>query len=203
MESRMKKSLGRSARYPGTIAALAVMTLSLQGCGSGSGNPSSKSVTEAYRPPLKPTASIKELMDSTVDPAADGVWDSVSTISTFAGVDERRPRTEEEWHAVRRHAVTLAEAMNLVMMEGRHAAPAGTKPNLGELSPAQIDAAMAANRPAFALFAENVRDNALKIRAAVDRKDVQALVTVGGDLDESCEACHVTFWYPNSPKPSQ
>ena len=204
MPNRMKTSLKRrSAHRVGTIAALTIMAVSLQGCGSVAKDAPSRNTTEAYRPPFKAVASIKELMDSTVDPSADGVWESVGTIVTYAGVDKRQPHTDEQWHAVRRHATTLIEAMNLVMMDGRHAAPPGTKPNLGELSPAQIDAAVAANRPEFDQFAENVRDNALKARDAIDRKDVQALITIGGDIDQSCEGCHVTFWYPNSARPSQ
>ena len=102
---------------------------------------------------------------------------------------------------MRRHAITLIEAMNLVMMEGRHAAPPGTQAGLGELSPVQIDQAVAANRAAFSGFAEGVRNSAIQARDAIDRKDTQALFKIGGDLDEQCESCHVVLWYPNSPRP--
>lgn len=179
---------------------LFLAALSLPGCGPSptpSPNP-----TEAPSPPLKPTASIKELMDSTVDPAADGLWEAVSTTATTAGIDRREPRTDEEWHAVRRHAITLIEAMNLVSMEGRHAAPAGTKPGLGELTPAQIDAMIAANRPEFNQFAAVVRAETLNALKAIDRKDAKALFRVGSDIDRRCEGCHVTFWYPNAQRPS-
>lgn len=178
--------------------------LALHGCGPAT-KPSprpSESTADAPAPAFKPTATIKELMDSTVDPAADGLWDSVSTTSTKAGVDKREPRTDEEWHAVRRHAITLIEAMNLLTMEGRHAAPAGTKPGLGELAPAQIDAMIRANRPEFNQFAAGVRDETLNALKAIDRKDVKELFRVGSDIDARCEGCHVTFWYPNSARPS-
>jgi hypothetical protein len=32
---------------------------------------------------------------------------------------------------------------------------------------------------------------------AVDQRDVQKFSDLGGSLDEVCEACHKTFWYPD------
>lgn len=140
-------------------------------------------------------------MDSTVDPAADGLWDSVAVTSTRKGVDEHQPRTDEEWAAVRRHAVTLMESMNLVVMNGRRAAPPGTKAAEGELTPDEIDQHIAANRGALVGFAKALRATAAKALTAVDKKDVPGLFEAGGEIDEACEACHVTFWYPNQKIP--
>jgi hypothetical protein len=151
--------------------------------------------------PLKVYATIKELMDSTVDPAADGIWESVAVVSTEAGIEKREPRTPEEWQEVRRHAVTLLEAMNLVVMSGRNAAPAGAKPGLGELDPRKIDALIHSSRPTFAAFADQVRDTTREALAAIDRKDVEALVVAGGKIDQACESCHATYWYPGAAKP--
>ncbi len=142
-------------------------------------------------------ASLKELMDSTVDPAADGIWDSVAVISTVKGTETHQPRTPQEWAAVRRHAITLIEAMNLVVLPGRHAAPAGTKPGLGELEPTQIERDIAAKGVVFATFAKALQDTARHALDAIDRKDIDAIVRTGGEIDAACEACHVTFWYPN------
>src|SRR4051812_14435031 len=47
--------------------------------------------------PFRLTASIRELMDSEVDPAADFIWASVASISTRAGLEEKQPHTDEEW----------------------------------------------------------------------------------------------------------
>ncbi|MEP7004695.1 MAG: hypothetical protein ABI810_01840 [Sphingomonas bacterium] len=190
------------SRRAGTIAALMLATVSLHGCNSAPKAESRATASDSYKPPFKTVASIKELMDSTVDPAADGLWDSVAIISNEKGVEKREPHTDEEWQAVRRHTVTLIESMNLVMMNGRHAAPPGTKPKLGELSPDQIDVKIAANRPEFDLFADGVRGKAMVALDAIDRKDTKALFTVGSDIDQACEGCHVAFWYPNSPAPA-
>lgn len=182
-----------SCRYLVLLIAPAL----LHGCGS-----SGKKVDTVASAPFQVTATIKELMDATVDPAADGVWDSVGTIVTAAGIDRHQPRTDDEWRAVRRHALTLVEAMNLLVMDGRHAAPRGTKPGLGEMPPAQIDATIAANRAEFNQFAQAVHDEGVEALKAIDRKDPEALSRIGGDLDERCESCHLTFWYPNSQRPT-
>ncbi len=91
-------------------------------------------------PPFRKTATIKDIMDSMVDPSADFLWESVATIVTRKGTEERRPRTDDEWKAVRRAAITLIEATNLLIMDGRAVAKPGEKSeNPGiELSPEAI-----------------------------------------------------------------
>jgi len=141
-------------------------------------------------------------MDSTVDPAADGLWNSVASISSKAGMEEKQPRTDEEWAAVRRHAITLMESMNLVVMKGRHAAPPGTQAEEGELTPDEIEQHIAANREALVSFAKALRASVQGALSAIDKKDVAGLFKSGGDIDEACESCHVVFWYPNQKVPT-
>src|SRR5262245_29221509 len=49
------------------------------------------------QPTLKVTATIQDLMQSEVDPAADFLWASVSTTVSGKGTEEHQPRTDEEW----------------------------------------------------------------------------------------------------------
>ena len=70
-------------------------------------------------PPFTPIADVTLPMESVVDPAADVIWDSVGTIITAAGEDDRRPRTPEQWALVRNAAIALAESGNLLMMAPR------------------------------------------------------------------------------------
>src|SRR5262245_1150816 len=73
-------------------------------------------------------SSVQELMDAIVDPSADALWNAVGTVvDKDAGIVEMAPKTDEEWHDVRRGAVRLIEGANLLRMPGRLAAPAGTK----------------------------------------------------------------------------
>src|SRR5207237_1246397 len=78
---------------------------------------------------FRPTATIKDIMDSMVDPGADVVWDSVETTVTAKGAEEKQPRTDEEWKDVRNHAIMLLEATNLLLIPGRHVAQPGEKAN--------------------------------------------------------------------------
>src|SRR5688572_2310667 len=71
---------------------------------------------EPAQPEYTPTATIKDIMDSITDPSADVVWNSVQTVVTASGIEETAPRTDEEWVNVRRGAIRLAEAANLLMM---------------------------------------------------------------------------------------
>ena len=142
-------------------------------------------------------------MEYLVDPAADGLWDSVAIIATKTGTDRREPRTDEQWKAVRAHALILAEASNLLIMGSRKAAPAGTVAGEGELTPADIDRRIAANRIAFEEFAVNLRNTARKAMRAIDEKDSRGLFAVGGEIDVACEACHAVFWYPEQSTPKR
>ena len=70
------------------------------------------------------------------------------------------------------------------------------KPGPGELSSAEIERRIAANPAAFAAFARGLEHAAQGALAALDAHDAQALMDAGGTIDEACEACHVTYWYP-------
>src|SRR5438093_13128239 len=65
------------------------------------------------------TATIKDIMDSMVDPGADYIWDSVETVVSAKGIEEKQPRTDEEWKEVRRRAIMLLEATNALQIPGR------------------------------------------------------------------------------------
>lgn len=159
-------------------------------------------VQPAAEEPFRLTASIRELMDSEVDPAADFIWASVASISTVKGLEERQPRTDEEWLEVRRHAITLIEATNLLVMKGRRvSAKYEAASGAGELDTDQVQQKIDTNRAAFVALAQRLQDTGLQTLAAIDAKDPVALFNLGGTIDDACESCHVTFWYPNLTLP--
>jgi hypothetical protein len=152
---------------------------------------------------FRTTATIKDLMDSIVDPNADFLWDSVSTIVTRKGIDERRPRTPDEWKEVRRHAIAMIEATNLIIMDGRKVARPGEKSeNPGiELGPEEIQMLIDEDRPTLIQRAHALHDAGMKALAAIDKKDVEGLSDAGEAIDEACEQCHLKYWYPpNTPE---
>ena len=149
---------------------------------------------------LRPTATIKDIMDSEVDPSADVLWESVATIVSAKGTEERRPRTDEEWKTVRRHAVILVEATNLLKMEGRHVALPGQKSeNPGiELEPEQMEKMMKEDRQSFIKLANGLYDAGLVALKAIDAKNAEGLLDAGETIDSACETCHLKYWYPLS-----
>lgn len=166
-------------------------------------SPPSSAARETSDPPFRLTASIRELMDSQIDPSADFLWASVASISTRAGLEERQPRTDEEWLEVRRHAITLIEGANLLIMNGRRVSHTFVPAGLGELDTNQAQEKIDANRPAFVALAQRLQDTGLLTLAAIDAKDPVKLFDLGGTIDEACESCHMTFWYPNLPLPGR
>jgi cytochrome c556 len=156
----------------------------------------------APAPPFLPKASIRELMDAEVDPAADAIWDSVVVTITAAGEDDKQPRTEAEWQAVRRSAITLIEATNLLMMDHRRIAPADAPPVPGEASTSILEERLDANRPAFVGFAQALRNVSLQALEAIDARDATRLLEAGGEIDGACEACHLVYWYPPDLTPA-
>ena len=125
----------------------------------------------ASPPPFKPVASIKQLMESTVHPSAEVVFESVGTIISVSGVEEIAPKNDQEWANVQHSALTLAEAGNLLMIPGR----AKKDSEWTKLAQALVDIGVTAHK-------------------AAEAKNAEALFTAGGDLYEVCLRCHSRYW---------
>ena len=150
-----------------------------------------------------PTATIKDLMVSIVDPSADVVWDAVQTTVSQDGTVDKVPHTAEEWADLRGGAIRLVEAANLLVMPGRHVAGPGEKsetPGI-ELEPAEMEALVDQDRRAWDERVQAFRAVSLEVLSAVDAKDANKLFDVGDELDTACENCHKQYWYPNEKIP--
>ena len=148
-------------------------------------------------PQFRLDATLKDIMDSLVDPSADYIWDAVATTVTAKGKEEKYPRTDEEWKEVRRRAIHLMEASNLLLIPGRHVAKPGEKgdPRV-ELPPEQIEALINQDRANFTKLANGLYDSVLPALRAIEAKDKDALLEAGDAIDRACESCHFTYWYP-------
>jgi hypothetical protein len=154
---------------------------------------------------LKPIASIQDLMQGQIEPAATVLWESVSTITSATGTEEQQPQTDEEWHALRRHALTLIEAANLVLMEGRQVVRKGAEVEdahiAGVLPAARIQQAITADRAEFIEHAHALRAAGVQALAAIDARNPEHLLKAGGHIESACEACHQKYWYPDEKLP--
>jgi hypothetical protein len=148
---------------------------------------------------------LQDIMRRQIDAPADVIWGAVATVETAKGVEERQPSTDAEWQSLRDSVVTLAEAANLLRIDGRHiVTPGASVPDAevpGVLDAAGIEAAIAARRDAFSAFAAALQATAADILDATDKRDVARIHAAGEALDQACEACHRVFWYPGDPRP--
>jgi hypothetical protein len=149
---------------------------------------------------LKPVVSVKELMKYMIDPVADNIFNAVGTAVTKNGVVDRAPRTDEDWEKIQIGAISLAEGAYLLKIPRAFAPPGdlnnSTGPNAVELSPAQIAAKVERDPVEWNARIETLRNAALAALDIVKRKDVAALWDAGEILDQACENCHRSYWYP-------
>jgi len=156
-------------------------------------------------PSLAHTATIKDIMDSMVDPSGDFLFESVQEIADENGIREKAPQTDEEWEEVRHHAFILIEAPNLLTMEGRFVAHPNEKsknPQV-ELQPEEIQKLLDGDRPSFVRRARRLQDAAALALKAADAKDKDALFKAIDGIDKACENCHLHYWYPNDKRAQQ
>jgi hypothetical protein len=127
----------------------------------------------SVQPAAPVVASVLELMDGIVAPAAQVVYDSVATTVTREGVQETRPQNDREWQRIAGNAAVLIEASQLLVMEGR-----------------------AREAEDWAIISKAMGDAAVQVRAAAQKKDPEAILAAGEQLNNSCDNCHRKFQVP-------
>jgi len=120
---------------------------------------------------MTPVASVKQIMRGIVAPSATVVFESVSTTVSAAGIDEKQPRTDEEWAEVGSSAAALVEAGNLLTIGTR----AVDRADWVTMSRAMIDAGTAA-------------------LAAAEAKSAEGILAAGEHINTSCDNCHERYW---------
>ena len=121
-------------------------------------------------PATTPVASVKQIMRGIVAPSATVVFDSVGTIVSAAGIEEKAPKNEEEWAAVGASAAALVESGNLLVMGDR----AVDRGDWIKMSQALADAGMAALK-------------------AADAKNAEGILSAGEAVNTSCDNCHQKY----------
>ena len=179
-------------------AVVLVAASVLVGCSSST--PASEQQPSAAEPPFRPVASIREVMNSVIDPSVDEVWNAVKSVVDDGRLTYHAPVKDEEWAEVRRHALVVIEAANLLLMHDRPVAPPGA-PSLApgvELTPEEIRSLIDKNRDGWNFYVQELQDSMKPALAAIDAKNAQALFDAGEKIDTTCENCHSTFWYPKA-----
>jgi cytochrome c556 len=165
----------------------------------------SRAEPKPAEPGLLRPATMKDIMDSMVDPSGDFMFESVQEISDEHGIRKKAPQTPKEWEEVRHHLFILLEAPNLLTMEGRMVAQPGEKSENPQVEnqPEAVQKLLDADRPAFIRRARRLQDAAVLALKAADAKDKDALLKAIDSIDKACENCHLHYWYPNDKRAQQ
>lgn len=140
---------------------------------SPTGKPAPPRPNRTVSPPFTPMASVKDIMDGLVDPQSDVIFEAVATIATKSGIEERAPKTDADWEAVRTGALLLNEGAHLLMVQGRHVAGPGAKSEVPgvELEPAEMEALINKNWELFRKHAQGLVSVVTLALRAIDAKD--------------------------------
>ena len=117
-----------------------------------------------------PVASIKQIMNGIVAPAANVIYNSVGGKTTANGFEEFAPKNDEEWATVGNSAAAIIESGNLLLLGDR----AVDKGDWVTMTQAFIDAGKMALK-------------------AAEGKDKDAMLSAGGDLNTTCDNCHAKY----------
>ena len=149
---------------------------------------------------MKPVVSVKELMRDLIDPLSDNIFNAVGSTTTKAGTVDIVPKTDDDWAKIRIGAVAMAETAYLLKVK-RPFTPPGDEndskgPDAVELSPAEITAKVEKDLVEWNSRIEAMRNVGLQVLDIVNRKSVDDLWDASENLDQACEACHRSYWYP-------
>jgi hypothetical protein len=189
------------SRAPAVLGALAA----LAAAGAvGAAPPKAKAPVKAA-PEDTSHLTIKDIMDSRVDPAGDFLFQSVVDVADAKGIHHRAPHTARQWAEVRRQIQILIDAPDLITLPGRKAAhPEERSRNAAvENQPEQVERLINAQRPDFVVRAGRLRDAAKVAMKAADARNPKALFVAISGIDKACESCHLHYWYPNDKRAHQ
>ncbi len=115
-------------------------------------------------------ADMPELMAHVLEPNAQVYWRAVGWVIDAEGEQELRPETEEEWRAVENAAFVVAEAGNLLMMDGR-----------------------ALDDGPWMTMSQALIDIGRRAVQVAEERDEQAVFDVGAEMYFVCTQCHATY----------
>jgi hypothetical protein len=121
-------------------------------------------------PSLVAVGSVQQIMRGIVDPAATTVFGAVSTTVTAAGVEEKAPKTAQEWDAVADSAAAIAEGGNLLLVGSR-----------------VVDGGE------WTTISRRMIEAGRKALAAAEQKDANGVFESGEAIYETCDTCHSKY----------
>jgi len=121
-------------------------------------------------PAAPPVATIKQLMNAIVLPNANVIYNAVGTTIDGTKVDETVPKNDKEWAAVGDSAAAIVESGNLLLAGDR-----------------LID------KREWLSYTQRFIAAGKAAVAAANAKKPDGILAAGGDLNETCDACHEKY----------
>lgn len=116
-------------------------------------------------------ATVREVMATSIDPAADALWESVGTTVTSDGVEERAPKSDDEWRELERQALRLGDGARAL------------------LAPALVRDA-----GPWRDFARALETASLVSLQAARARNRDAIFESGEGILKACDSCHEQYW---------
>ena len=114
----------------------------------------------AQAPPFQPVATVSQVMLAITYPYSDALL----------YIERNPPKTDNEWNALEKQALMLAESGNLLMMEGR-----------------------ARDQGEWMQDAKLLVEAGVASVKAVRAKDVQAILGLNDQIVTACTTCHTKY----------
>jgi hypothetical protein len=95
---------------------------------------------------------------------------TVATTITASGIEEKMPRTDEEWAHVANNAAMLAESGNLLMLGDR-----------------------AVDRGEWITISQQLVSAATMAVKAAAARSTDDIITAGGEINTTCDNCHAKY----------
>ena len=114
-------------------------------------------------------ASMKQLMNGIVLPNATVIYDSVGAVVTTT-VEEWAPKNDKEWEAVGNSAAAIVEVGNMLLVGDR-----------------------LVDKREWLSFTQRFIAAGKAVLQAVDQRNADGVLAAGGDLNETCDACHEKY----------
>ena len=121
-------------------------------------------------PPAPPVATIKQIMNAIVLPNANIIYNAVGTTIDGTRVEETVPKNDKEWAAVGDSAAAIVESGNMLLVGDR-----------------LID------KREWLSYTQRFIAAGKAALAAANEKKPDGVLAAGGDLNDTCDACHEKY----------
>lgn len=145
--------------------------------------------------------SIHQVMTSRIIPGSEALWNAVGETYEGDKAVKLAPSTDAEWNALSNQVASMQEGIAQLRDAEPVVASAGEKiQGDGQADApqvAQIQQLINNDRAAFKSDLQAMDAVLTGFKEAIKARDVDRFTDLGGKLDETCEACHRKFWYPD------